>query len=213
VAVLDGVSASLQYLVTLILVLAGISAIYQVFVYPQLADLYRSFGASEQPIVHTLFGRTPLVWLMIVVMLAAVWGVWWLFRKIGRSMSQGQALPGRWASWPLIGRVVSEQRSVLAQLWVLVMIDGGARLADAGERASERYGPWSVDSRLSGCEALGTIRAELLARVDAQNERLVAVFVRTRKIVVHVLRALVYILIAMVVTGMYGPIFSLGALT
>ncbi|MFO1400090.1 MAG: hypothetical protein U1F30_02560 [Steroidobacteraceae bacterium] len=209
---LFGIGAQVQYLLTLLLVLVAVAGTYSTLVYPKLAEAFTTFGTVAPPMTEFLFGQVQLIWLLILVAGALVLGARWVLARSRRMLEAGDALPERLARWPVLGAVVRSQRRWLALQWMAVLHDAGVGRAAAREGATARFGAMSEPDggTLEAAEALGTLRAELSAQMEAQQAEVVRAATRARTWVVFALRLIVFWIIAIAVIGMYAPIFGLG---
>lgn len=210
---LIGLSGQVQYLLVLLIMLVMVTSIYTTFVFPMLSSLYRDFTVVGDTVNEWILGRARFIWFLILLIAVLVLWAWWAVARVRRRLTEGQALPERLASWPIVGVAVQARRALLALQWILALTDAGVSLAAARDYATARYGACGAlgAGSLEASERLGTLRAELNAQVQTQQEDVVRSLARARGALVYLLRFLVYFVIALAVISMYAPIFGLGS--
>lgn len=211
---LGGIGSQVQYLLILLFVLVCVAMTYSVFVYPALTGIYDSFGMYGDGLSTLLFGRVRLIWVLIVLAAVVVLAARSLVVRLRRRLQTGAAMTERMVAWPIIGEVVRSQRRWLALQWMVALGDGGVGWAAARELTRAQFGILAdLDGgTLEAAEALGTLRPELLAQIELRQAEALKSVTRARTVLVYVIRVVVYLVIAIAVLGMYGPIFGLGAI-
>jgi len=222
----------LTYLCAVFTILVVVAAICGIFVLPEFNSLYAGFGYQLPVLTRLVFGPWApvfmLMLLMAAVLLAAMaWFVFHLRRQIRRFLP----LPDWYQRMPLIGPVASAYHRHLWLSYTALLraarMPADEALKVAGTRLRVDLGPWGapageapvneplLGSGLTGdlsiAARLGKLEEETQFQQEATADTFLTALVRCRRRARVFLSLLIYLLVAIFVSGMYLPIFSLGS--
>jgi hypothetical protein len=202
------------YLAVLLLLLMIVVGTYALFVLPQFAAIYYSFGAPLPRFTTVMIGN---IWLPVIVLALVILCGTALFIGLSRLKRRLLALA---PVGPLLRRIPGLAHWATAHdtaLWTLyqsMLLDAGTTPADARASATALVGePADVDRlQFLDCAArLGHLPEELSRQIEQHRTEALASLEGPRNAFVLLLRLAIYILVALYVLAMYLPIFKLGA--
>lgn len=208
-------AAFLTYLGAVLTLLVIVVAMYGLFVVPQFNLLYGGFNEQLPALTRLLFGRGPPV-LTLVLLLAATmlvftsWFVFYLRRQLRRYVPAA----GAYQKLPLVGKVAVAYNQYLWLCYVGLLraahMPAEQALSVADSRL-EQGGSSALTADLSIAARLGKLEEECRYQQDATAEAFLQALARFRRRARIILTAVIYFLVALFVSGMYLPIFSLGS--
>lgn len=211
----------LLYVVVLLALAVAVVVMYASYVLDAFADLYQTMGASGGAAQSVIGGGgwrlfVPLVLMAILLVLLA-----WLWLRMQRRMAKLAPLAGQDRFVWLYGRAGKAWQALVC-LECAAALKAGGMADDAALAAAQEQAGWPADKplqadaeplgeRLQQAQRLGTFEAELdwqrrlawthaQARLELWRDRLTLGF-----------RVAFYILIGIVVTALYVPLFSLAS--
>ena len=210
-------SSALAYLGAILAVLLVVVTFYGVIVLPSLEALYDGFHSTLPAVTRWVFSPGVsgflLVWLLVV--LALGFAAWFIFR-LRLALRRFAPLPPFYRRAPLLGAVARAYDTYLRLAYAGALRAAGLDAAAAIEAGASRRADAASTAMLktedfAAAQKLGRLDSELEYQrtvvVDAFLEALVRARRRTRAAFTFI----VFSLVALYVTGMYEPIFSLGS--
>jgi hypothetical protein len=215
VAIWSEFAGFLAYLGVVLTLLAIVVAMYGLFIVPQFTILYGGLNEQLPALTSILFGRGPHVFTLVLLLAATMlvftsWFVFYLRRQLRR---YAPAAAG-YQKAPLVGKVAVAYNHYLwlsyAGLLRAVHMPAEQALSVAGSRL-EQSASSGLTADLSIAARLGKLEEECRFQQEATAEAFLQTLARFRRRARIVLTAIIYFLVAIFVSGMYLPIFSLGS--
>lgn len=207
----------LLYVLVLLALAVVVSVIYAAFVLPGFGRLYQSMSLPA----GAAGAATHAVWLVVPLLLIAVLALLlaWLWRRTRAAIARLQPLPARAGSGRWHGRAGRVYRALLC-LEYAAALKSGSVADDAALEAALELAGWpaeqplqtrgnAVADKLEQAGRLGTFGAELAwqrrlywslaqAALELWRDRLILAF-----------RVIFYVLLGVMITLLYLPVFSL----
>jgi hypothetical protein len=208
-------AAFLTYLGAVLTLLVIVVAMYGLFIVPQFTILYGGLNEQLPALTRVLFGHGPPVFTLVLLLAAAMlvftsWFVFYLRRQLRRYVPAAAA----YQKLPLVGKVAVAYNHYLwlsyAGLLRAAHMPAEHALSVAGSRL-EQGGSSALSADLSIAAQLGKLEEECRFQQDATAEVFLQALARFRRRARIVLTSIIYFLVAVFVSGMYLPIFSLGS--
>jgi hypothetical protein len=208
-------AAFLAYLGMVLALLVIVVAMYGLFVVPQFTILYGGLNEQLPALTALLFGRGPHIFTFAILLAAAMlmfisWFVFYLRRQLRR---YAPAAAG-YQKVPVVGKVAVAYNQYLwlsyAGLLRAAHMPAEQALSVAGSRL-DRGVSSGLTADLSIAARLGKLEEECRFQQDATAEAFLQALARFRRHSRMFLTAIIYFLVALFVSGMYLPIFSLGS--
>ena len=218
----------LTYLGAVLGILIVVVAMYAVFILPQFRSLYAGFGRELPNLTQVAFGGKGSVFavllfgsLVLIIFLA------WFVLALRRRLRRYTPVPVRFQKFPLVGPVALAYNQYLwlscARLLAVAGVPatsalrlaaqrsniGDVELESAGERGSGHQSPLASDLAVSA--RLGKLDQELQFQQDAAVDVFLTALAHCRRRARVILTICTYVLVAIFVSAMYLPIFSLGS--
>jgi len=213
----------LVYLAAVLAILIVVVSVYGIFVLPQFESLYRGFDINVPTLTSVLFGHGfPVFGLLLLVAAAVLGSVAWFVIQLRRQLRRYSPLPSAYGKVPLLGRVAKAYGEYLWLSYTGLLRTAGMPAEQALRVAASRLelphaGQGEIPaapgllSDLSTSARLGKLDAETQFQQEATADGFLNELARCRRRVRFVLTLIVYGIVAMFVSGMYLPIFSLGS--
>lgn len=218
----------LTYLGAVLAVLVVVVTLYAVFIVPEFRTLYRGLGSELPGLTQFAFGGRGSVFTVLLLGALFLLGFFaWFLYALRRRLRRYTPMPVRFQKVPLVGPVVLAYNQHLwlscTRLLTVAGVSatealrvaaersnvGGFELERGGEQGTSR--PSSVGSDLRASAQLGKLDEELQFQQDAAVDAFLTALGRCRRRARVVLTICTYILVAIFVSAMYLPIFSLGS--
>jgi hypothetical protein len=225
-------SGFLGYLGAVLAVLIVVIAVYGTFVVPQFVDLYGGFGQKLPTLTSAVFGHGApwfacLLLFAVALLVLLSWYVFYFRRQFRRYLP----MPAGIQRVPLVGAVAIAYNRYLWLSYTGLLSAAGmppdqalkvaaTRLPflDAGQWTSNSAEPRPTADAASGllgelavASRLDKLGEETQFQRDATLDAFLAELTGCRRRTRIVVTVLVYGLVAIFVSGMYLPIFSLGS--
>jgi type II secretory pathway component PulF len=218
----------LTYLGAVLGVLIVVVVMYAIFMMPQFRSLYGGFGRELPGLTQFAFGGggtvfTLLLFGSLLLLISLVWFIHLLRRRLRRY----SPISVSFQRLPLVGPVALAYNEYLWLSCARLLAAAGvpaiqalrlaARKSNVGEvdleRTSEKWGGphAAAASDLAVSAQLGKLEEELQFQQDAAVDAFLTALARCRRRARVVLTICAYVLVAMFVSAMYLPIFSLGS--
>jgi type II secretory pathway component PulF len=218
----------LTYLGAVLGILIVVVAMYAVFMLPQFRSLYGGFGRELPGLTQFAFGGGGSVFkvllfgsLLLLIFLA------WFVHALRRRLRRYTSMPVRFQKVPLVGSVALAYNQYLWLSCARLLTAAGVPATQALRLAAQRSnvgevelesavehgsGPQSALASDLGVSAqLGKLDEELQFQQDAAVDVFLTALSRCRRRARVVLTICAYLLVAIFVSAMYLPIFSLGS--
>ena len=231
VAVWSEFAGFLAYLGAVLAVLMVVVGMYGSLILPQFRALYGGFGVVLPTVTRIAFGHgVPLFALLLVAGLAGF--LCWFVYLLRRRLRCYVPLAAAYQRIPLVGPVVVAYNQYLWLSYAGLLRAAGMRTAEALRLAGTRvplaqptqwdapvpasegisnFGASAVISDLVVAARLGKLGDEVQFQQEATVEAFLAALARCRRRTRIILTFCVYFLVAIFVSAMYLPIFSLGS--
>jgi hypothetical protein len=230
VAVWSEFAGFLTYLGAVLSVLVIVDLVYAAFILPAFLRLYRGFGEDVPIVTSLVFGPgAPLALLATAGLLGFF--AWFVFR-LRRQLRRYAPLPAGYRRMPLVGPVARAYETYLWLSYAGLLVATGATpdtalqqaatglpspdlqswrpIHEGTARAAAADSP-AVAGDLGTAARLGRLGDELQFQREATVDGFLEALALCRRRARVILTILVYALVAMCVTAMYLPIFSLGS--
>jgi len=225
--------ALLSYLGAVLAVLFVVVAVVGLFVLPQFKGLYDGFGRQLPALTAFVFGRgAPLYALALLLATGLLAFLGSFVYQLRRQIRRYEPMPAGYHPVPLVGRVARVYNEYLwlsyaallragnlspeeslrvarTQLPSVALEPWSAPLPDTKPYA--RSGDFQMLADLATAARLGKLEQEMQFQQQATVEAFLAALARCRRQTQIALTILIYYLVAMFVSAMYLPIFSLGS--
>jgi type II secretory pathway component PulF len=218
----------LTYLGAVLGVLIVVVAMYAVFMLPQFKSLYGGFGGELPGLTQFAFGGgAPVFTVLLFGSLLLLIFLGWFVNALRRRLRRYTAFPVGFQKVPLVGPVALAYNQYLwlscARLLTVAGVPatqalrlaaqrsniGEVELTRAGEHGGGLQSPLASDLAVSA--QLGKLAEELQFQQDAAVDVFLTALARCRRRARVVLTICTYVLVAIFVSAMYLPIFSLGS--
>ncbi len=218
----------LTYLGAVLGVLIVLVAMYAVFMLPQFKSLYGGVGGELPGLTQFAFGGgAPVFTVLLFGSLLLLVFLGWFVNALRRRLRRYTALPVGFQKVPLVGPVALAYNQYLwfscARLLTAAGVPttqalrlaaqrsniGEVELERAGEHGGRPQSPLASDLAVSA--QFGKLDEELQFQQNAAVEVLLTALARCRRRARVVLTICTYVLVAIFVSAMYLPIFSLGS--
>jgi hypothetical protein len=214
----DRLGASTAYITMLGIAFVLVLTVFWLYLLPQFAMLYESFGAELPALTKVLLMDGGAIALsMTTLLVVVVVGIRLFRRHASRRLQALRPFDPRMAGWPLVGPIVSAYNEAIFLAYVRVLTASGCDQEIAQQRSAALTG---VELRRDG-SLLGAsfaIAAELgrsAVELDHQYARsattLPVAFDRALHRVDSALKLLFAVAVGLLVIAMYLPIFKLGS--
>jgi type II secretory pathway component PulF len=218
----------LTYLGAVLGILIVVVAMYAIFMLPQFRSLYGGFGRELPGLTQFAFGGggsvfTVLLFGSLLFLMSLVWFIHVLRRRLRRYTP----ISVRFQKLPLVGPVAIAYNQYLWLSCARLLTAAGVPAIQALRLAAQRSNVGEVELEKAGENAgspqsaaasdlavsaeLGKIEEELQFQQDAAVDAFLTALARCRRRARVVLTICTYVLVAMFVSAMYLPIFSLGS--
>jgi general secretion pathway protein F len=213
----------ITYLGAVLGVLIVLVSMYVTFMLPEMRSLYRGFGSELPGLTRFAFGGgggsvfTVLLLGSLLMFMFLAWFVYGLRRRLRRYTP----MPDRFQRIPLVGPVARAYNQYLwlscARLLTAAAVPATEALRIAARRSNvtdfdEGSGAQSaVASDLVISAQLGKLDEELTFQQEAAVDVFLTALARCRRRARIILTVCTYVLVAMFVSAIYLPIFSLGS--
>jgi hypothetical protein len=222
----------LTYLGAVLGVLIVVVAMYAVFMLPQFKSLYGGFGRELPGLTQFAFGGgSPVFLVLLFGSLFLLIFLAWFVNALRRRLRRYIAMPVGFQRIPLVGPVALAYNQYLwlasAQLLAAAGVPATQALrlaaqrsnigeidlseADEYERRPLKHEQSLLGSDLAVAAQLGKLDEELQFQQDASVDVFLTALARCRRRARVVLTICTYLLVAIFVSAMYLPIFSLGS--
>jgi type II secretory pathway component PulF len=218
----------LTYLGAVLGLLIVVVAMYAVFILPQFRSLYAGIGRELPGLTQFAFGgRSPVFTVLLFGSLLLLIFLAWFVQALRRRLRRYTPVPVRFQIVPLVGPVALAYNQYLwlscARLLTVAGVPAtqalrlAAQRSNIGEVELERAGehgggPQSLlASDLAVSAQLGKLDEELQFQQDSAVDVFLTALARCRRRARVVLTICTYVLVAIFVSAMYMPIFSLGS--
>jgi type II secretory pathway component PulF len=223
----------LAYLGAVLAVLIVVVSLYAALILPQFRSLYRGFGADLPTLTSAVFGGgAPVFTLLMLLAVGLLFLLSWFVFLLRRRLKRYVPISARYQRIPLIGPVALAYHQYLWLSYAGLLRVTGMGAAEALTLAATRVpldssGRWgnsvaaanenpqsnglAVVADLSIAERLGKLDEETAFQQEATVDTLLATLARCRRRSRIALTLCVYFLVAIFVSAMYLPIFSLGS--
>lgn len=216
--VVRALRGSLIYSALLLAILFVVSGSMVVFVVPQFASLFRSFGVDLPPLTRAIVGHAWVMPLAALVGAICCLLVGWLTLRLARSARSLTPLPRRLRMLPLIGPMAAHLDDLLAVQYLGTLLAGRIESAAARSvvdvlldaRAREAPSP-ALAAFLAGADRLGLLDEELNTQLGKRTALLATAAGALGARLSIALRLVIYLTIALFVVAMYLPVFQLGS--
>jgi type IV pilus assembly protein PilC len=225
----SGFRALIAYFGVTLLVLAVVTATYQVLVLPQLALLFSGLRAELPALTQTALGRGGSIALLLLVVTVLIWvALWWSARSLVTRASELAPISPSIERLPLLGELVREYNRTLALAYARALIAAGTDPGQAWNRAvllvdlradihasnieAQRSAALldAAAARFATAGRLGTLAAEIELESGRQQLRVADVLLATRSRAAFVMRLVLFAAVSTLLIAMYLPIFRLG---
>ena len=214
----------LSYLIAVLCILIVVVMMYGLVILPQFKSLYRGFGVPLPTLTSAMFGSGfPLFTFALLLAFGFLAFVTWFVFTIRRQLRRYAPMPAGHRRTPFVGKVALAYNQYLwlsyAGLLCAARMPADQALKVAASRLPQlQAGQWDsalaapgLMGDLSVASRLGKLDPEVQHQQDATVDAFLVELARCRRRVRIVLTILVYLLVAVFVSGMYLPIFSLGS--
>jgi type II secretory pathway component PulF len=223
----------LAYLGAVLAVLIVVVSLYAALILPQFRSLYRGFGTDLPTLTSAVFGGgAPVFTLLMLFAVGLLFSLSWFVFLLRRRLKRFVPISARYQRIPLTGPVALAYHHYLWLSYAGLLRATGMGAAEALTLAATRVplvsgGYWSdtaaaeegkpkahqsaVIADLTMAERLGKLDEETAFQQEATVDTLLATLARCRRRSRIVLTLCVYFLVAIFVSAMYLPIFSLGS--
>jgi type II secretory pathway component PulF len=213
----------ITYLGAVLAVLAAVVSMYAVFILPQMRSLYRGFGSDLPGLTQVAFGGGGSVFTLLVLgslLLLVLLG--WFVHALRRRLRRYTPMPARFRRVPLVGPVTRAYNQYLWLACARLLAAAGLSATEALRLAAQKSSVGDADEQGSGAQSaiaadlamaaqLGKLDEELQFQQDAAVDAFLTALARCRRRARVVLTVCAYVLVALFVSAMYLPIFSLGS--
>jgi type II secretory pathway component PulF len=225
--------ALLSYLGAVLAVLFVVVGVYGLFVLPQFKGFYGGFGRQLPALTVFVFGRgAPLYALALLLASGLLAFLGSFVYHLRRQIRRYEPMPASYRSVPLVGRVARTYNRFLWLSYAALLRAGNLSpdqsLRLAGTRlpmvATDAWAGPLPDTEphlgsgssellcdLATAARLGKLEQEMQFQQQATVDEFLAALSRCRRQTQIALTILIYYLVAMFVSAMYLPIFSLGS--
>jgi type II secretory pathway component PulF len=220
----SGFGGFTAYLAVVLGLLIVVACMYGVFVLPQFAGLYAGFGQGLPALTSLVFVRgTPVTALLVLLAALLLAYVFWFAFYVRRQLRRYSPMSTGYQKMPLLGRVALAYNRCLwlsyAELLRAARVPADLALRTAGTRIPPPLaGQWDAPGNAPGlmgdlsiAAQLGKLDDEVGFQRDATADAFLTELARCRRRIRIGLSILVYFLVAVFVSAMYLPIFSLGS--
>jgi len=218
----------LTYLGAVLGILIVVVAMYAVFMLPQFRSLYGGLGRELPGLTQFAFGGGGAVFTVLLFgSLSLLISLVWFIHVLKRRLRRYTPVSIRLQKLPLVGPVALAYNQYLWLSCARLLTAAGvpaiqalrlaAQRSNVGEVELEKAGengggPQSeVAADLAVSTQLGKLEEELQFQQDAAVDVFLTALARCRRRVRVVLTICTYVLVAIFVSAMYLPIFSLGS--
>jgi type II secretory pathway component PulF len=223
----------LAYLGAVLAVLIVVVSLYAALILPQFRSLYRGFGTDLPALTGAVFGGgAPVFTLLMLLAVGLLFLLSWFVFLLRRRLKRFVPLSPRYQKLPLVGPVALAYHQYLWLSYAGLLRASGMGAAEALSLAATRVplissGRWgdtvaasnedpksqvsAVVADLSMAERLGKLDEETAFQQEETVDTFLATLARCRRRSRIVLTVCVYFLVAIFVSAMYLPIFSLGS--
>jgi type II secretory pathway component PulF len=218
----------ITYLGAVLGILIVVIAMYAVFMLPQFSSLYEGFGRELPSLTQFAFGGRGSVFTVLLIgsLLLLVFLASFIHAVRGRLRRYAPVAAG-FQKLPLVGPVALAYNQYLWLSCALLLTVAGVPATHALRLAAQRSNigevePERADERGNGLQSalaadlavsaqLGKLDEELQFQQDAAVDVFLTALARCRRRSRLVLTICTYLLVAIFVSAMYLPIFSLGS--
>jgi hypothetical protein len=223
----------LAYLGAVLAVLIVVVSLYAALILPQFRSLYRGFGTDLPTLTSAVFGGgAPVFTLLMLLAVGLLFSLSWFVFLLRRRLKRFVPISARYQRIPLVGPVALAYHQYLWLSYAGLLRATGMGTGEALTLAATRVplvsgGRWgnsvaasdenpksnmsAVVTDLSMAERLGKLDEETAFQQEATVDTFLATLARCRRRSRIVLTLCVYFLVAIFVSAMYLPIFSLGS--
>jgi len=213
----------ITYLGAVLGVLVVVVSMYSTFMLPQMRSLYSGFGSELPTLTQFAFGGGGSVFTVLLLgalLLLALLG--WFVNALRRRLRRYTPMSVRFERVPLMGPVGRAYNQYLWLSCARLLTAAGLPATEALRVAAARLNVSDFDEQGRGLQSgvasdllisaqLGKLDEELQFQQDAAVEAFLAALARCRRRARVILTICIYVLVAMFVSAMYLPIFSLGS--
>jgi type II secretory pathway component PulF len=211
-------SGFLSYLMAVLTVLIVVSLLYGALVLPQFSSLYQGFGRELPALTALVFGPWGLILVATVLALLVVaFAMSWCIFRLRNRCRHLEPLPEIYERVPIFGAVAAAFNRWLWVAYGSILQAGGVDPSLAVQAATARI-PRSKSlpqtrllAELGSAERLGRLSDEIQHQRLATMDTFSSELYRTKRKTRIALTVFVYSLVAILVSAMYLPIFSLGS--